>query len=264
MGRLAQTLGRTKTMNSTVAKHLNALAEEGERLEQWPDFRRWSAKARTFIAETLGPDERDRFDALSAEREDDTGEQHGLRLGHVQGLAVKIERAEELRGSESAVNTLTGRSIISTGRKVFVVHGHDNEAKESTARFLEKLKLEPIVLHEQANSGRTVIEKFEVYSEDVAFAVVLLTPDDLGKSAKAGASARPRARQNVILELGYFLGRLGRTKVCALYKGGVELPSDYQGVLYIEIDEAGAWKTKLAQELIQAKITIELAGILST
>ncbi|MBW8832095.1 MAG: nucleotide-binding protein [Burkholderiales bacterium] len=129
-------------------------------------------------------------------------------------------------------------------------------------RFLEKLGLQPIILHEQANSGRTVIEKFELYSNDIAFAVVLLTPDDYDESITKPDASRPRARQNVILELGYFMGRLGRTHVCALHKGGVELPSDYQGVLYIEIDSTGAWKAKLAQEFVQAKLSIDLSALL--
>jgi predicted nucleotide-binding protein len=145
---------------------------------------------------------------------------------------------------------------------VFIVHGHDNEAKEITARFLERLGLQPIVLHEQPNSGRTVIEKFETYSGDIAFAVVLLTPDDVGDVATAETSLKARARQNVIMELGFFMGRLGRIRVCALHKGGVELPSDYQGVLYVEMDPAGAWKAKLAQEFVQAKLPIDLTALL--
>jgi len=156
----------------------------------------------------------------------------------------------------------THSTLVPNPKRVFVVHGHDNEAKESAARFLERLELQPIVLHEQASSGRTIIEKFESYSDDIAFAVVLLTPDDVGAACVSREDLRPRARQNVIMELGYFLGRLGRTRVCALYKGGVELPSDYQGVLYIDMDSSGAWKTKLAQELVQAKLTINLNGLL--
>lgn len=159
-----------------------------------------------------------------------------------------------------------GRSsplAVANSRKVFVVHGHDNEAKESIARFLEKLGLDAIILYEQPSAGHTVIEKFEMYSDDVAFAVILLIPDDVGSTASDPAGLKKRARQNVILELGYFMGRLGRTRVCALHKGGVELPSDYQGVFYIELDSSGGWKAKLAQELVQAKVSIDLAGLLT-
>ena len=108
-----------------------------------------------------------------------------------------------------------------------------------------------------------IIEKLENYSDDIAFAVVLLTPDDVGAEEIHASNLKPRARQNVIMELGYFIGKLSRLRVCALYKGGVELPSDYQGILYIEMDLAGAWKSKLAQEFVQAKLPINLEALLS-
>ena len=112
--------------------------------------------------------------------------------------------------------------------KIFIVHGHDNEAKAEVARFVERLGFQAIILHEQVSRNRTVIEKFEANS-DVSFAIVLLTPDDEG--GKKGDPAKPRARQNVVLELGYFVGRLGRDKVCALKRGEVEIPSDFNGVI---------------------------------
>jgi len=89
----------------------------------------------------------------------------------------------------------------------------------------------------------------------------LLTSDDIGGIKDKNPKLQPRARQNVILELGYFMGRLGRSRVCALYDKGVELPSDYQGILYIVLDKEGAWKTKLAQELIHSKLPIKLEGL---
>jgi predicted nucleotide-binding protein len=117
--------------------------------------------------------------------------------------------------------------------------------------------LEPIILQEQPNAGRTIIEKVERYAE-VAFAVVLLTPDDIGGKNSEPQELKPRARQNVILELGYFLGRLGRSHVAALLKGEVEKPSDYDGVLYVPMDAAGAWKLQLARELKNAGLNIDL------
>ena len=102
--------------------------------------------------------------------------------------------------------------------QVFVIHGHDESARESVARFLEKLELEPIILHEQPNKGRTIIEKFEDYA-DVRFAVVLLTPDDVGAVKDRADDLRPRARQNVVFEFGFFIGKLGRERVCALGEG---------------------------------------------
>ncbi|MFM0649845.1 nucleotide-binding protein [Paraburkholderia bryophila] len=131
-------------------------------------------------------------------------------------------------------------------QRVFVVHGHDEGARETVARFLEKIGFEPIILHEQASQNRTVIEKIEAY-HDVGFAVVLLTPDDEG-SVKGG-KPEPRARQNVLLELGYFMGRLGRGNVCALKRGEVEIPSDFAGVVWVAMDAGNGWKQTLGQEL---------------
>ena len=129
--------------------------------------------------------------------------------------------------------------------KVFVVHGHDEGAREAVARFIEALGFQPIILHERANEGRTVIEKVEAHGA-VGFAVVLLTPDDEG--CEKGGTLAPRPRQNVLLELGYFVGRLGRKRVCALKRGELEIPSDFGGVVYEPFDAAGGWKQKL-QEL---------------
>jgi predicted nucleotide-binding protein len=114
---------------------------------------------------------------------------------------------------------------------------------------LERLELRPIILHEQASEGRTIIEKIERHS-GVGYAVVLLTGGDRGGLAGADpAGYQPRARQNVVLELGYFLGKLGRRHVCVLHELGVEIPSDYQGVVYLPLDAAGAWKFLLAKEM---------------
>ena len=141
-----------------------------------------------------------------------------------------------------------------TARKVFVVHGHDHAAKEAMARFLERIGFEAIILHERASGNRTVIEKIEANS-DVGFAVVLLTPDDTGGAV--GKHQNPRARQNVILELGYFVGRLGRSRVAVFQKDDVEVPSDFGGVVYVPLDSAGAWKQVLGKELQEAGFVID-------
>ncbi len=133
-------------------------------------------------------------------------------------------------------------------KEVFVIHGRDNEAKETVARFLQNLDLTPVILHEQSNQGRTIIEKFERHAQ-VGFAVALLTPDDVGALHDNSDDLKPRARQNVMFELGYFLGRLGRERVCALTKGTVEIPSDYAGVVYIPLDDSEGWKIDLIREL---------------
>ncbi len=150
-----------------------------------------------------------------------------------------------------------------TTRRIFVVHGHDDRARQDVASFLKSLDFEPVVLHEQANLGKTVIEKFEA-NTDVGFAVVLLTPDD--RIAGGADGERPsvdRARQNVILELGYFIAKLGRDRVCALKKGDIELPSDILGIAYTNLDDAGAWKLELARELSAVGFTIEAGKLLA-
>ena len=137
------------------------------------------------------------------------------------------------------------------GNAVFVVHGHDEHMKEAVARTLLKLGLEPLILHEQPNMGRTIIEKFTDYAS-ASFAVVLLSADDVCRSSTRDENdERYRARQNVIFELGYFLGKLGRECVVALHseEEGFDIPSDYSGVLYIRFDTGGRWRLDLVREL---------------
>ena len=146
--------------------------------------------------------------------------------------------------------------------KIFLVHGHDEAMKLSVARTLEKANLVPIILHEQPNEGLTIIQKFEKHA-DVAFAIVLYSPCDLGRSkTEKIEDEKPRARQNVVFEHGYLNGRLGRNKVCALLKDKVEKPSDIDGVLYIPMDDSGAWKSKLAQEMDTAGLTFDLKALI--
>ncbi|BCQ25016.1 nucleotide-binding protein [Caballeronia sp. NK8] len=141
---------------------------------------------------------------------------------------------------------------------VFLVHGHDVALREMSARLIEKLGLEAIILSEQTNRSATIIEKLERHS-NVRFAVVLMTADDVGavKSAR-DSGLQARARQNVVLELGYFIGKIGRQNVCVLYESGVELPSDYYGVVFIPIDDHGTWRYSLGKEFRQAGLNVDL------
>jgi hypothetical protein len=175
----------------------------------------------------------------------------------LEGLIFRLEERREDVLPDSISGKISGESVAAAGRTVFVVHGHDEAAKEAVARFLEKLDLKPIILHEEPNRGRTIIEKFETHAE-VDFAVVLLTPDDEGNSAGTPEQRKPRARQNVILELGYFVGRIGRARVCALHKGGIELPSDLAGLVYIPMDDHQGWRLPLAREIRGAGIKLDL------
>jgi hypothetical protein len=145
---------------------------------------------------------------------------------------------------------------VVASRKVFVVHGANKDARAETTEFLRRLQLEPIVLMEQPDGGRTIIEKFE-QSSDVNFVVVLLTDDDVG--GPKGGDQRPRARQNVVMELGYFIGYFrSRARICVLKRGDVEEPSDLHGVVYTDMDSGGGWKLKLARELNHAGVKVDL------
>jgi predicted nucleotide-binding protein len=142
-----------------------------------------------------------------------------------------------------------------TGKDIFIVYGHDESAKYSVAYYLtSRLGLKPVMFDDNPDESMTIIEKLEDLSKTVGYAIILLTPDDVGALQGADTPGNPRARQNVVLELGYFLGRLGRKRVCILRKGAVEIPSDLHGVLYKDMDPSGGWQAKLRQELEKANI----------
>lgn len=191
-----------------------------------------------------------------------------IREAHQKGINNAVTKLTGIRETlEEKLEDLVVDSRVSVSaesnrklpgnREIFIVHGHDELAKQTVARFLSQLDLRPIILHEQPNKGRTIIEKLEAHTL-VDFAVVLLTPDDIGYPINDESKKSNRARQNVLLELGMFLGVLGRARVCALYKESVEIPSDYQGVLFTSMDDAGAWKLTLAREIKQAGIDIDM------
>lgn len=145
-------------------------------------------------------------------------------------------------------------------KKVFIVHGHDDELKESAARLVEKIGLEAVILHEQANEGLTIIQKLEKQA-DVGYAIILYTPCDEGRK-KGSENSKPRARQNVVFEHGLFMGKLGAGRVCALRKSEVEMPSDAQGILYIEVkDGSNDWKYQVAKELEKAGYDVDWSKI---
>ncbi len=135
---------------------------------------------------------------------------------------------------------------------VFVVHGHDETLKYKVAHFTQQVldpqRVQVILLDEQANAGQTLFEKFESYADSASYAIVLLTPDDQGGSTSG--ALQKRARQNVVFELGYFCGRIGRRRVAAI-NYGVEIPSDFNGVVYIGPDQ---WMEALRRELRAANL----------
>jgi predicted nucleotide-binding protein len=179
----------------------------------------------------------------------------------IDALEKLVEKVDLLKSElpEQPVKEQSAFSI-SDNNAVFVVHGHNMEIQQSVARVLEKLELIPVILGEQPNQGKTIIEKFEKYS-NVGFAIILMTDDDEGKS-KSEIDMKNRARQNVILELGYFFGKLGRGRVLPLYSDGVELPSDIHGLLFTPLDKAGNWKFAIVQELKAAGYSVDANKLL--
>ena len=161
------------------------------------------------------------------------------------GVLSDDEFEYPIKQHENMVSIDTSRKQLKTdSNKIFIVHGHAEAVNQEVARTIEKLGLEAIILREQPNSGKTIIEKFEEYAKDVNFAVILLTADD-----KMEGEDTFRARQNVIFEMGYFMGALGRSNVMCMLQENVEKPGDIDGVVYTMIDKSGMWKFSLVKEL---------------
>ena len=257
-----------------LRKQLNQIAELRELPRDSSKFTKWLRATRLAISYTFGPDSPNvsEFNQIRyrlrlrvtprPEYELQNAYVHGLNRAAslVESMIDEISEFWENDDIESQISQ-TDASNASDSKRVFLVHGRDNSAREAVARFLAQLGLDPIVLHELPNRGRTIIEKFEVYS-DVKFAVVLLTQDDVGALKNQPSDLRPRARQNVIFELGFFIAAIGRQQVCILKQSAVEGPSDYDGVVYTKFDDSGAWKMQLARELDSAGLSIDSSALL--
>jgi predicted nucleotide-binding protein len=166
------------------------------------------------------------------------------------GRAVHNETSGQA-GSGHATDRLRADAPTS----VFIVHGHDEVARLKVQNFLHKLRLDPIVLHDERNQGRAIIEKLEREAQRAQFAIVLLSPDDKG-CRRADDTFNPRARQNIIFEWGLFVGLLGRDKVCALCTGSVEMPSDVNGIAWESME--GHWEARVAKEMQAAGLRVDL------
>lgn len=213
------------------------------------DLKRWRAKAQPLIRTLCDEDDVDEWnDAVSLP----------IFFGH-KNVSDAVDFLVRLR---SEVLLEQGVEAGGGGQSVFIVHGHDVGKRSQVARFVERCGLDAIVLDEKPKKGRTIIAQVEHHGHDADFAIVLLTPDDEGRK-QGDANLRPRARQNVILELGYFVALIGREKVCALKVGEMELPSDYDGVLWIDMDPRGAWKQEVAREMRAAGLDVDLESALA-
>jgi len=239
-----------------------------------PEFARWKRDTQVALTHI--------FDDRSSQVDDFSNISYSLSLyststpeeSHDEAFCRGLEKAEAIIGSiiheielyrndtptsnrsGSSSQHLSDDAPRHANNKVFVVHGHDSGTKETVARFLSRIGLDPIILHEKASKGDTIIEKLERHS-DAAFAIVIMTPDDVGAPADKQENLRPRARQNVILELGYFIGKLGRERVVGLLRDEVEIPSDYVGVMYIPIGDNDAWKLNLVKEFRSAGFDVD-------
>lgn len=157
-------------------------------------------------------------------------------------------------------------------KKVFIVHGHNDSLKVDVARTVEQMGLKAIILHEQDDYGETIIQKFENNAIDIGFAIILLTGDDLAvsnrdlerekKEKDFNAKYHLRARQNVVFEMGYFIGKLDRAHVVELLEADVEKPGDLDGTLYIPIDKEGMWRLKLAKRLKSVGYSVDIDAII--
>jgi predicted nucleotide-binding protein len=193
-----------------------------------------------------------------------------IRIGDTLRLfsnyAERISRLDQLHDAAQQFQRNLISIASSLDRKIFIVHGRDREPREAVAAFLENIGFESVVLHERANRGRSIITKFREEAADVVFAIVLLTPDDFGGVAdgklfecRPGANAKPRARQNVVFELGFFVGAFGPERVAALVKGDIERPSDFEGVGYISLEDED-WQAQLKRKLLAAGLHLRDAS----
>jgi predicted nucleotide-binding protein len=173
----------------------------------------------------------------------------------VDSLKKLVQKIDLLKSSLVEFEDIKDKKTEFDKLNVFIVHGHDDLAKMETAKFIEQLGLIPIILHEQASSGFTIIEKIENYS-NVGFGVVLYTPCDLGAKKGNETELKLRARQNVVFEHGFLIGKIGRKNVVALVKGDVETPNDISGVVYISMNNN--WKLDLAKELRNTGFQVDM------
>jgi predicted nucleotide-binding protein len=274
--KLAKPLDAADQLLGELVEFGNALLDDGRAVEtssaadEWKHkydrWRRLTAEGlRTVFVGDAAADEFESDSRLHSYSVYDTPLEFHQRYlkATAKGVNCLVSLRERLTFAEAPEQPPGPTPATGRGTDVFVVHGRDNETKQEVARFLEQIvKPRVILLGEQPDQGRTIIEKFEDYASDVGFAVVLLTGDDEGRISGREEPLRARARQNVILELGFFIGTLGRGHVALLYEDGVELPSDITGVLYLGLDPEGAWKKKLALELSAAGVSIDLQATL--
>ncbi len=229
-------------------------------VEQWRDYNR------TWLDTNLGGEAADEYKAAST---------HGYGYGWAEDPASNlrylireteteiaklqsIHRRLPIWSGEPRTTASNPIARASHGAPIFIVHGSDTLRAESVAHTVTSATgRKTIILRDEPNFGRTLIEKFEQNAAEVSYAIIVLTADDQGSHAE-DPHTRPRGRQNVIFEMGYFFGRIGRGNVSVLLRPGVEKPSDMDGIVYITFDDNRAWKTELLRELRHAGFDVQL------
>ncbi|MBX3196081.1 MAG: nucleotide-binding protein [Microbacteriaceae bacterium] len=257
---------------SLAIKRLRALRSEADTevvRRSSPEHRAWNSNVKFVMSAALGPDAGvlKEFEGIhyyigiwtGAPGEDERDAQYFS--SRVDAAAALIDAA--IYQVELTVEDTVEKTEDEVPPRVFLVHGHDGEAKHHAARVVQHLTGdEPVILHEQRSAGETIIEKLDRFARPAGAAVVLLTPDDFG-GATGGEVQRARARQNVVFEFGYFIGKLGRDRVFALVKGDVEVPSDLHGVIYIDMDSSD-WSRLLGQELAGVSgLSVDMSRLVS-
>lgn len=232
----------------SIRKHLNPFTTAKARA--FYNFENWATKTKLYIQEH-NPDKEAHFLELLSNLYESKFD--------FSVFANVISFLQTMNDKSNNVETKIIK-MEKTNSKVFIVHGHDELMIAQLESFLRKLDLEPIILREQANEGQTIIEKLESNS-NVKYAIVLYTACDFGcpkEDVKLANRLKPRARQNVVFEHGFFISKLGRKNVCALLEDGVEEPGDITGVLYIPIDKNGTWKLRVAKEMKNVGLNVDL------
>ena len=265
--KLLDRIEKGKALRSENISTQQSLDDAGKNFTKWDDFNNELLK-RLFTSEKLYEEYsrwavgavmmmRERYlqEKISEHFEEIDEKNHRL-----DSIVERLELIPESGLVLKAPKETTKPSKPIDRSKIFIVHGHDDSAKLEVACFIEKIGFEPIILHEQASESKTIIEKIEAYS-DVGFGVVIYTPCDAGKKNNDSAELSGRARQNVVFEHGFLIGKLGRSKVCPLVKGSVETPNDISGIVYTSMD-SGSWQLELAKELRAAEYPVDMNKVI--
>ena len=258
-----------------MASKIAELIERAKKLQNsgmdQPEFKAWKDDVIRFLKKVYGNDSHEAtsfnkieyynfYGAVDVYNGDWHENKEKVNALYQKGLKTAILFLENYKSDDSCM--IIKEDMKSDVKKsnnhenIFIVHGRNDGIKAQVSNFLLRFGIKPIILHEQANKGQTIIEKIEKHS-DVKAAIVLFTNDDVGRF-KDDTELEIRARQNVIFEAGYFIGKLGRECTIILLEKGLKIPSDLDGYTYFEIDEKQRWQLDVAKELKAIEFKIDM------